>query len=57
MSDIIEIDKSDIDLSIVIPIYNERESIEKLYKKLNEALLGINLKYEVLIYIEYRLVV
>ena len=49
MSDIIEIDKSDIDLSIVIPIYNERESIEKLYKKLNEALLGINLKYEVLL--------
>ncbi|NQT66388.1 MAG: glycosyltransferase family 2 protein [Actinobacteria bacterium] len=38
-----------MDLSIVIPIYNERESIEKLYKKLDEALSRINLKYEVLL--------
>ncbi|MBL7124365.1 MAG: glycosyltransferase family 2 protein [Actinobacteria bacterium] len=38
-----------MDLSIVIPIYNERESIEKLYKKLDEALSRINLKYEVML--------
>ncbi len=41
--------KSAIDLSIVIPIYNERESIEKLYESLSEALSKMNLKYEVLL--------
>ena len=49
MSNILKKTKSGVDLSIVIPIYNERESIEKLYKKLDEALSGINLKYEVLL--------
>jgi len=49
MNDTLKKIKSGIDLSIVIPIYNERESIEKLYKKLDEALSRINLKYEVLL--------
>jgi len=41
--------KSAVDLSIVIPIYNERESIGKLYENLNEVLSKMNLKYEVLL--------
>ncbi len=49
MNDTLKKIKSGIDLSIVIPIYNERESIEKLYKKLDETLSKINLKYEVLL--------
>ena len=49
MSNISKKGKSDIDLSIVIPIYNERESIGKLYDNLNEALSKMNLKYEVLL--------
>jgi len=38
-----------IDLSVVVPIYNERESIGKLYEKLEKILPGLNLKYEVLL--------
>ena len=49
MNDTLKKIKSGIDLSIVVPIYNERESIEKLYKKLDEALSRMNLKYEVLL--------
>ena len=49
MSNISKKGKSDIDLSIIIPIYNERESIGKLYDNLNGALSGMNLKYEVLL--------
>jgi len=49
MSDISKKGKSDIDLSIIIPIYNERESIGKLYDNLNGALSRMNLKYEVLL--------
>ena len=41
--------KSGIDLSIVIPIYNEKDSILKLYKGLYKTLSGMNLKYEVLL--------
>jgi len=41
--------KSAVDLSVVIPIYNERESMGKLYENLNEALSKMNLKYEVLL--------
>ena len=49
MNDIPKKGKSRIDISIVIPIYNERESIEKLYDNLNKALSEIDLKYEVLL--------
>jgi len=49
MSNISKKGKSDIDLSIIIPIYNERESIGKLYDNLNGALSKMNLKYEVLL--------
>lgn len=38
-----------IDLSIVIPIYNERESISGLYKRLEKTLSKMKLKYEVLL--------
>mgnify|MGYP001074707254 CR=1 FL=1 len=49
MSDTLKKIKPGIDISIVIPIYNERENIEKLYKKLDKALSRVNLKYEVLL--------
>jgi len=49
MSNILKKTKSVVDLSIVIPIYNERESIGKLYENLNKALSKMNLKYEVLL--------
>jgi len=49
MINISEKNKSNIDLSVVIPIYNEKESIGKLYDNLNEALSKMNLKYEVLL--------
>ncbi|OFW49194.1 MAG: glycosyl transferase [Actinobacteria bacterium RBG_13_35_12] len=49
MSNIFKKTKSVVDLSIVIPIYNERESIGKLYENLNKALSKMNLKYEVLL--------
>lgn len=40
---------SDIDLSIVIPIYNERESVAKLYEELSKTLSVMSVKYEVLL--------
>ena len=49
MNDISKKGKSRVDISIVIPIYNERESIEKLYDNLNQALSEMDLKYEVLL--------
>ena len=41
--------ESDIDLSIVVPIYNERESVWKLYKELDKTLSKMTLRYEVLL--------
>ena len=49
MNNISKKGKSTPDISIVIPIYNERESIAKLYDNLNEALSKMDLKYEVLL--------
>jgi len=49
MNDTLKKIKSGIGLSIVIPIYNERESIKKLYEKLDKTLSGMNLKYEVML--------
>jgi len=41
--------KSAVDISVVIPIYNERESIGKLYEKLEKTLSKLRSKYEVLL--------
>jgi len=49
MNNVFKKTKSEVDISVVIPIYNEKESIEKLYENLNEALSKMNLKYEVLL--------
>jgi len=49
MNNVFKKTKSAVDISVVIPIYNEKESIEKLYENLNEALSKMNLKYEVLL--------
>ena len=38
-----------IDLSVVIPIYNERENLAPLEEKLNENLLKLDLSYEVVL--------
>jgi glycosyltransferase involved in cell wall biosynthesis len=37
-----------MNLSIVIPLYNEEESIEKLNKKLKEVLIKLGINYEIL---------
>ena len=49
MNNVLKKTKSGVGLSIVIPIYNEKESIGGLYEKLNKALSRMNLKYEVLL--------
>jgi len=41
--------KKSLDLSVVIPIYNERENLVPLEEKLNETLAGLNLDYEVVL--------
>jgi glycosyltransferase involved in cell wall biosynthesis len=38
-----------VDLSIVVPIYNEEESINALYVKITEALLGSGIEYELIL--------
>ena len=38
-----------IDLSIVIPIYNEKESVEHLYNGLNGTLSKLKIQYEVIL--------
>jgi glycosyltransferase involved in cell wall biosynthesis len=49
MNNVSKKSKAGTDLSVVIPIYNEKESIAKLYKKLDKTLSGMNLEYEVLL--------
>jgi len=44
-----KIKKNNINLSVVIPIYNEKDSIYRLYEELEKTLSGINLNYEVLL--------
>lgn len=41
--------KKSLDLSVVIPIYNERENLVPLEEKLNETLAGLDLDYEVVL--------
>ncbi len=41
--------KKSLDLSVVIPIYNERDNLVPLEEKLNETLPGLNLDYEVVL--------
>jgi len=41
--------KNNIDLSVVIPIYNEEENIELLYKSLDAVLSKLNSSYEVIL--------
>jgi len=41
--------KKSLDLSVVIPIYNERENLVPLEEKLNETLAGLKLDYEVVL--------
>jgi glycosyltransferase involved in cell wall biosynthesis len=49
MSNDLKTNKPAVVLSVVIPIYNERESVGKLYEKLEKTLSGLRLKYEVLL--------
>ena len=41
--------KKSLDLSVVIPIYNERENLVPLEEKLNETLARLNLDYEIIL--------
>ncbi|GAH38392.1 unnamed protein product, partial [marine sediment metagenome] len=38
-----------LDLSVVIPIYNEAKNVENLYEKLEEVLSKLDKSYEVLL--------
>jgi glycosyltransferase involved in cell wall biosynthesis len=38
-----------IDLSVVVPVYNEEESVEPLYNKITDALRPLSLNYEIVL--------
>ncbi|MEM9510315.1 MAG: glycosyltransferase family 2 protein [Cyanobacteria bacterium P01_E01_bin.35] len=42
------IDSSQLDLSVVVPIYNEAESIETLVQAIADAVIATNLSYEII---------
>jgi len=44
-----KVSKRKIGLSIVIPVYNEKESISHLYKKLNDTMSGFKTGYEIIL--------
>ncbi len=46
---LMKVPKRKIRLSVVIPVYNEKESISHLYKKLNDTLSGLKMRYEVIL--------
>ncbi|MEJ5227670.1 glycosyltransferase family 2 protein [Thermodesulfovibrio sp.] len=37
-----------MELSVVIPLYNEEENIEELHRKLSEALINLSISYEII---------
>ncbi|WP_297213042.1 MULTISPECIES: glycosyltransferase family 2 protein [Thermodesulfovibrio] len=37
-----------MELSVVIPLYNEEENIEELHKKLSDALISLSISYEII---------
>ena len=39
---------SDIDVSIVVPLYNEEESVSLLYNSITDVMKGLNRKYEII---------
>ena len=39
--------KNTVDISVVIPVYNEADSLEPLYGKLSEVLTGLNRSFEI----------
>ena len=41
--------ESQIDLSIVVPVYNEQENIEPLHKEISDVAGGLGLRYELII--------
>jgi len=41
--------ESKIDLSIVVPVYNEEENIEPLHKEISDVAAGLGLRYELII--------
>ena len=36
------------DLSIVVPLYNEEDSVELLHKRISDAMRGTSIDYEIL---------
>ena len=46
---LMKVPKRKIGLSVVIPVYNEKESISHLYKKLNDVLSDLKMRYEVIL--------
>lgn len=38
----------DTDLSVVIPVFNERESLRSLHERLSHPLKGLEISYEIL---------
>ncbi len=46
---LMKVPKRKIGLSVVIPVYNEKENISHLYKKLNDVLSDLKMRYEVIL--------
>ena len=39
---------SNVDLSIVVPLYNEEDSVQLLHQEISDAMRGTGLNYEIL---------